>query len=62
LPESAWWDAYYHPLEERLELLREKYAATPEKVEVIESIQMEIEIYRKYSGYYGYVFYVMQRM
>ncbi len=62
LPESAWWDAYYHPLEERLEVLRKKYAATLEKIEVIESIQMEIEIYRKYSGYYGYVFYVMQRM
>ena len=28
---------------------------------MIESIQMEIEIYRKYSIYYGYVFYLMQR-
>jgi len=61
LPESAWWDPYYLPLENRLRSFREKYAADPEKIEVIESIQMEIECYRRYSSYYGYVFYLMQR-
>jgi SAM-dependent methyltransferase len=61
LPERAWWDLYYRPLEPRLQGLRERYAQDPGKLEVIELIQKEIDIYRKYSDYYGYVFYVMQR-
>jgi hypothetical protein len=61
LPESAWWGQYYRPLEKRLRSFREKYATDPEKLEMLESFQMEIDIYRKYSSYYGYVFYLMQR-
>ena len=61
LPESAWWTPYYHPLEDRLQSLREKYATDPERIEAIESIHLEIEMYRKYSSYYGNVFYLMQR-
>ncbi len=61
LPESAWWDQYYHPLQERLRFIREKYATDPEKLEVVESTRVEIDLYRKYSSYYGYVFYLMQR-
>jgi SAM-dependent methyltransferase len=61
IPESAWWMSYYNPLENRLQSLREKYTSNPIKIDMIESVQMEIEIYRKYSSYYGYVFYLMQR-
>ena len=61
LPESAWWEPYYHPLEERLRSLRKRYAADAEKLSLIESIQMEIDLYRQYSAFYGYVFYVMRR-
>jgi SAM-dependent methyltransferase len=61
LPESSWVEPYYRPLENRLRLLRETYRTQPEKVEMIGSIQAEIEIFRKYSEYYGYVFYLMQR-
>lgn len=57
LPESAWWRWFYEPLEDRLRRLREKYATETERLEMIESIQVEIDIYRKYSSYYGYVFY-----
>lgn len=61
LPESAWWDHYYHPLEERLRALRQRHAADAEKLSMVESIQMEIDLYRQYSAFYGYVFYVMRR-
>jgi len=61
LPESAWWVPYYHPLEDRLQSLREEYATDLERIEVIESVQVEIEMYRRYSSYYGNVFYLMQR-
>jgi hypothetical protein len=61
LPESAWWDPCYLPIENRLRPFREKYASDPDKLGVVESIQTEIDIYRKYSSFYGYVFYMMQR-
>ena len=60
LPESAWWDAFYHPLEDRLQSIREKYASDPDKLEWVESAQTEIDLYRRYSSYYGYVFYLMR--
>lgn len=60
-PESAWWEPYYHPLEERLRVLRKRYNGDAEKRSVIESIQMEIDVYRKYSTFYGNVFYMMRR-
>lgn len=60
LPESAWWDPYYTPLEARLGLLREKYRDNSEALAVVELHEREIDFYRKYSDYYGYIFYVMQ--
>jgi len=60
-PESAWWEPYYHPLGERLCILRNRYTGNTERLSVIESIQMEIDIYRQYSAYCGNVFYIMRR-
>jgi SAM-dependent methyltransferase len=60
-PESAWWDSYYSPLGDRLASLRKKHAADPEKQEMLAAVQMEIDIFRKYSDYYGNVFYLMRR-
>lgn len=61
LPESSWWDEYYTPLEARLQMLREKYADNKAYLAAIESEQREIDVYKKYSEYYGYVFYSMQK-
>jgi ubiquinone/menaquinone biosynthesis C-methylase UbiE len=61
LPESAWWDDYYHPLEERLKLFREKYQHDEEALKTIAECQYEIDLYRKYHDYYGYVFYIFQK-
>ncbi len=60
-PESAWWEPYYHPLEKRLRSLRARYAGDAERLSVIESIQVEIDVYRQHSAYYGNVFYQMRR-
>ncbi|RPJ33637.1 MAG: class I SAM-dependent methyltransferase [Planctomycetaceae bacterium] len=59
-PESAWWEPYYLPLQDRLHMLRDKYAADSERLSMLESIQKEIDIYRRYSAYYGNVFFVMR--
>jgi ubiquinone/menaquinone biosynthesis C-methylase UbiE len=60
LPESSWWEPYYHPMQARIAQLREKYRAYPEAQHVLDTEDLEIEMYRKYSEWYGYVFYVMQ--
>jgi SAM-dependent methyltransferase len=60
MPESAWKESYYLPLGDRLQSFRKKYATDPERIEMIDSVQMEIDLYSKYSGYYGYVFFLMQ--
>ena len=58
LPESAWWDHYYSPIEIKLASLRSRYAGDKEALDAIETEQAEIDLYRRYSHYYGYVFYV----
>jgi ubiquinone/menaquinone biosynthesis C-methylase UbiE len=62
LPEDAWWEEYYHPLEERLNQLRTKYKDDPEALRILDSENEEIELYKKYSEWYGSVFYVMQKV
>lgn len=60
LPEHAWWDDYYTPLQNRLEKLREKYKNNTTALDMINMTQAEINMYKKYSEYYGYVFYIMR--
>jgi ubiquinone/menaquinone biosynthesis C-methylase UbiE len=60
LPRSCWWDTYYHPLEERFPRFQEKYADNPDALQVLEMTRREIELFRKYSDWYGTEFYIMQ--
>jgi len=62
LPEDAWWEEYYHPLEERINQLKAKYKDDPEAFSILDSEQKEIDLFKKYSAWYGSVFYVMQRL
>jgi len=61
LPERAWIDEYYRPLERTVERLRVTYAADPVALRVLEAEQQEFALYRKYSAYYGYVFLIARR-
>jgi ubiquinone/menaquinone biosynthesis C-methylase UbiE len=60
LPESDWWDYFYAPLEKRIAILREKYIRNVQKIKELDVAQKEVDIFRKYSEYYGYAFYVMK--
>jgi len=60
LPESAWWNDFYTPIKENLPALREKYKDDEEALNVIRAEEKEIELYRRFSDYYGYVFYIMK--
>jgi SAM-dependent methyltransferase len=61
LPESAWWDDYYMPLEKRIAALRQKYRTDEAAIRMLSESQREIDLYRQYSQWYGYVFYIMQK-
>ena len=61
LPKSSWWENYYSPLEKRIKFLENAHRGNKEWEEVLSSNKKEIEMYRKYSDYYGYVFYIMKK-
>ncbi len=46
----------------RAEISHDKYKDDKEALQVITYTETEIEMFRKYSDYYGYAFYVMQTM
>ena len=60
LPDASWWDHYYHPIEKRLAMLREKYKLDAAAQRDLDGHQEEVDMFRKYSEWYGYVFYVMK--
>lgn len=61
IPEKAWWDDYYTPLDKRIFFLKKKYHGNEKFIELVNTELVEIEMYRKYSKFYGYVFYLMQK-
>ncbi len=61
LPRSSWWEQFYQPLENRLRELRGQPSTVAEKLAFVETMEKQIEIFRKYFGSYGYEFFVMQR-
>lgn len=61
LPGESWWSDYYHPLEEKLVEMRKKHQDNTEARGLFDSFHAEIEMHRKYSPYFGYGFYIMER-
>jgi ubiquinone/menaquinone biosynthesis C-methylase UbiE len=61
LPTSSWWEPYYTPQAARIAMLRDKYQDDDEAIQLLNESQKEIDLYRQYSDWYGYVFYVMQK-
>jgi len=61
LPPSAWSDSYYDPLEQLVSRYGESWKGVPEAESVLAEARSEISMFRKYSGYYSYAFFVMCR-
>ncbi len=61
LPEDAWWEEYYLPLEKRILKLLEKYHDDELARAYLKEEMREIDLYRRYSSWYGYVFFLMQK-
>jgi hypothetical protein len=61
LPESAWWDDYYTPMARRIDELLDGHRGDAAARSALESSREQIDLYRRYSRAYGYVFYVLRR-
>jgi len=62
LPDDAWWDDFYTPMELRIEELRDKYAADNEALAVLDQLKQEPAMHRRHSDYYAYEFFVLRRV
>lgn len=60
LPDAAWWEQYYTPLEAKQPALRAKYADDADALGMIDASQHEIKMRRHYPDWYGYEFFVTQ--
>ncbi len=60
MPQSDWWDDFYHPMEQTIQQMRQTYQHDPDALAVLDEERRQIDLYRTYADYYGYVFYVMQ--
>jgi SAM-dependent methyltransferase len=61
LPKSAWLDSYYQPMEKELLRLKKKYQANQCALGIFREMEVEIDFYKKYSDFYGYEFFIMQK-
>lgn len=62
LPEAGWWDNYYVPMLTRVAELRKTHGNDPACTAILESLENEAETYRIYKRFYGYTFFVMQKL
>lgn len=60
LPDTGWWTHYYTPLTDRLVMLRKKYAGNQDAQFIIQGLETEMDIHRKYSQEYGYTYFIMK--
>jgi ubiquinone/menaquinone biosynthesis C-methylase UbiE len=62
LPKSSWLDSFYLPMEEELTRLNKKYQGNEIALGIFEEMKNEIDLYKKFSDFYGYEFFIMQRI
>jgi SAM-dependent methyltransferase len=62
LPEEAWWDDFYTPMEARIAELRGTYANDVEASAILEQLAEEPETHRRHSDFYAYEFFVARRL
>ncbi len=61
LPEEAWWDDFYSPMETRIAELRSKYAKDSEALAILDRLAGEPKLHRRYGDFYAYEFFVARR-
>lgn len=60
LPESAWTDQYYDPMERRIAEKEVAWSGIPEAEAVLSEARNEISVFHKHSDYFSYAFFIMR--
>lgn len=61
LPVASWQDNYYEPLEAAFDGFLSRHHSA-EAQAIVEAERVEISLYRRYSAYYSYGFYIAQKL
>ena len=61
IPNSSWMDNFYDPMKDRLVELKKKYSQNKDALRVFKTAELEIGIFKKYSDYFGYEFFIMKK-
>lgn len=59
-PATAWTEHYYNPMEQRIAEKTADWSGIPEAEAVLKEARNEISIFRRYSDYFSYAFFVMR--
>ena len=62
LPESCWTDTYFAPQQSAQELFLKKHAGNKTAETFVAYLKHEADLYLKYKQYYGYTFYIGQKI
>lgn len=62
LPENCWTDHYYSPQVAVREAFLKKHPGNPAAKAFIENDRAEADLYERFKPYYGYVFYIGQKV
>lgn len=58
LPDRAWWDDFYEPMERRIAALRASYRGDAEALAALDRIAEEPAMHRRHAAFYAYAFFV----
>jgi SAM-dependent methyltransferase len=61
LEEKGWLDHFYEPMQKVIEQFRKKRGEDQECAGVLNALEQEAVMYRKFGKLYGYTFFVMQK-
>lgn len=61
LPDEAWWDDFYTPMEARIAQVRAGYSADRQALDILDQLAAEPALHRRYSEFYAYECFVAQR-
>lgn len=61
LPDEAWWDDFYTPMEAHIDHLRDHYTGDPEALAILNQIAEEPAMHRRYSSFYAYEFFIARK-
>jgi SAM-dependent methyltransferase len=58
LPDEAWWDEFYGPMERAIDALRVRHADDPEALAALDVLAAEPQMHRRSGHCYGYTFFI----